>query len=160
MHPSYRGIQFVICGVSWLVGQIPGAFVMWATADMTSAWAFRIPYIVAIPPLALLLFTIPSIPESPRWLVANNRFDEAHAILVCPLQYLLSLTSQTKYHGDGDPNSAIVLLEMKQMQEASAISGSDKRWWDFRDVFNSRESILRFLHAFLWLIMGMVRLPA
>ena len=82
VHPSYRGLQFAILGSGYLFGQIPAAFIAWATADMEGPWAFRIPFIVAIPLTFLLLITIPTVPESPRWLVANARYDEAHAILV------------------------------------------------------------------------------
>jgi hypothetical protein len=53
-------------------------------------------------------------------LLANGRREEALAFLV-------------KYHGNGNPNSALVKLEMQEMDEALAEStGSDKRWWDYR----------------------------
>lgn len=57
--------------------------------------------------------------------MAQDNHDKAFEILV-------------KYHGDGNPDSAIVRLEMEEMQEVVSISGSDKRWWDFRDLFNTK----------------------
>lgn len=82
VHPSFRGPQFVAVTSAYLWGQIPGALLTWATADMAGPRGFRIPMIAATPAYFILLFTIPMIPESPRWLVANGRYEEAHSILV------------------------------------------------------------------------------
>ena len=69
--------------------------------------------------------------QSPRWLLANGRRDEALAFLI-------------KYHGNGNPNSALVKLEMQEMDEALAEStGSDKRWWDYRGRSTSRSRTFR-----------------
>ena len=55
---------------------------------------------------------------------------------------------QTKYHGDGDPNSPIIQLELQEMDMDISTAGSDKRWWDFRELFNTREARYRFFQAF------------
>ena len=47
------------------------------------------------------------------------------------------------YHGDGDPTSAVVALELVEMLEVISAEGSDKRWWDFRGLFNSRSARYR-----------------
>ena len=44
-----------------------------------------------------------------------------------------------KYHGEGDRNSPIVKLEYEEMLADISVTGSDKRWWDYRELFNSRE---------------------
>jgi hypothetical protein len=64
--------------------------------------------------------------------MAQDRPDKAKDILV-------------KYHGDGNPNSAIVRLEMDEMAHVVSSTGSDKRFWDFRDLFNSRGARYRIL---------------
>lgn len=46
----------------------------------------------------------------------------------------------TKYYGDGDRDSPFVQLSYKQMVEQITTEGSDKCWWDFRELFNSRNS--------------------
>jgi hypothetical protein len=38
---------------------------------------------------------------------------------------------------------AIVQLEFREMLAEISITGSDKRWWDYRGLFNSRESRYR-----------------
>lgn len=37
-----------------------------------------------------------------------------------------------RYHGNGNPDSKVVALEMSEMKEAISTTGSDKKWWDFR----------------------------
>lgn len=74
--------------------------------------------------IALLVFFIP---ESPRWLVANDRQEEALQVLI-------------KYHGEGDPNNAIVKLSYTEMQDMISKEGSDKRWWDYSQLVKTRAS--------------------
>ncbi|KAL1964464.1 hypothetical protein VTN77DRAFT_6890 [Rasamsonia byssochlamydoides] len=58
--------------------------------------------------------------------VAQGQIDKARDILV-------------RYHGDGNPRSKVAELELEEMQEVISREGSDKRFWDFRGLFNSRE---------------------
>ena len=57
-------------------------------------------------------------------LMAHDHADKAKEILV-------------KYHGDGNPDSLVVALEMEEMLEVIRMDGSDKRFWDFRELFNT-----------------------
>jgi hypothetical protein len=50
-----------------------------------------------------------------------------------------ALDVMAKYHGEGDRNSPIVQLEYREMLEDISTTGSDKRWWDYRELFNSPE---------------------
>ena len=67
------------------------------------------------------------MPESPQWLRANNKREEGRAVLV-------------KYHGGGDEDSAVVLLECNEIDDSInfEIESSDKRWWDYRGLFITR----------------------
>lgn len=79
-----------------------------------------------------------SFAQSPRWLLAVGRGDEALAILA-------------KYHGDGDANSPLVVLEWKEFQEGVKTDASDKRWWDYKELVNTRNARYR---TFMMLLMG------
>jgi hypothetical protein len=72
------------------------------------------------------------MPESPRWLFANNRRQEGVAVLV-------------KHHGGGNEQSAIVVLECNEIDSSInlEVEGSDKRFWDYRGLFNARSRLYR-----------------
>jgi Na+/melibiose symporter-like transporter len=78
-----------------------------------------------------------TLPESPRWLYANGKPEVARAVL-------------TKYHGNGNIDSAIVELEYNEIAASinTEIETSDKRWWDYRPLFNSRPALYR-----IWLVL-------
>jgi MFS family permease len=72
------------------------------------------------------------LPESPRWLMANDRWDEAIAVLA-------------KYHGEGSADHPIVQLQMKEMQTQISTTASDKNWWDYRELWNSHSARRRLI---------------
>jgi hypothetical protein len=84
---------------------------------MGNNWQWRIPFICQCFACVLVIMFVWFIPESPRWLLAQGREEEAVAFLV-------------KYHGNGDPNARLVRLEVEEMKEGIRIDGIDKRWWD------------------------------
>jgi len=70
------------------------------------------------------------IPESPRWLYVNNKTEKAKAVL-------------TKYHGEGNPESEWVRLQLREYDELLQMDGADKRWWDYRALFRNKASRYR-----------------
>lgn len=94
----------------------------------TESW--RIPVWLQMIFAGVVLLCAPFLPETPRWLIANDRHEEA-------------LNIMARYHGEGSRDSPIVQLEYKEMVEDISVTGSDKRWWDYRELFNSREQRYR-----------------
>ncbi|KAF2838001.1 general substrate transporter [Patellaria atrata CBS 101060] len=125
-HPAYRGVMTGIFNSCWFVGGIPGTFVPYATSYIDSSMSWRLPVWFQLVGAGIVCCLAPFLPETPRWLIANDRHEEALAVM-------------TKYHGEGDRNSPIVQLEYREMVEDISVTGSDKRWWDYRELINSRE---------------------
>lgn len=55
-----------------------------------------------------------------------------------------------KYHGDGNPNSALVQLEYREIMEETTIDRNSNPWWDFRELGNTRAARYR-----LAMVIGM-----
>jgi hypothetical protein len=76
--------------------------------------------------MVLILF----FPESPRWLIAHDRADEALDIFA-------------RYHGDGDQNSPLVQLQYREVFEENSLTRSENPWWDYRELANTRAARYR-----------------
>ncbi|XDG06302.1 hypothetical protein ABKA04_005917 [Annulohypoxylon sp. FPYF3050] len=89
----------------------------------------------------VVLFGVWFIPESPRYLMANGREEEAIAFLA-------------KYHGNGDPNSKLVRLEIEEMKEGIRQDGIDKRPLDYRPFLFTHSGRWRILQVLMISIFG------
>jgi MFS family permease len=118
-HPVYRGVCTGVFNTFWYVGGIPGSFVPFGTQNIAGSQSWRIPLWLQMVFAGTVLVCCPFLPETPRWLIANDRHEEA-------------LDTMAKFHGEGSRHSPIVMLEYKEMVEDISVTGSDKRWWDYR----------------------------
>jgi hypothetical protein len=87
----------------------------------------------------IIMCAIMFFPESPCWLIAKDRREEAIAIMA-------------KYHGDGNVDAPIVQLQIHQITEDFAVTRNDNPWWDFRELANTRAALQdwsRYSHGFL-----------
>lgn len=91
-------------GNSWYLGSIAAAWITYGTRNIPSTWSWRLPSLLQMAPSLIQLSAIWFLPESPRWLIANGRGDEA-------------MTALAKYHGDGE-ESELVKLEYAEIQLA------------------------------------------
>ncbi|KAJ7498588.1 general substrate transporter [Mycena latifolia] len=120
------------------LGSIACSGLVIVTGRINSSLSWRLPFAVQFVPTIILAVGVWFIPESPRWLMSVGRKDEAHQILA-------------KYHGNGDANSPLVLLEWRELETYIKLDGSDKRWWDYSELFNSRGARYR---TFIIIWMG------
>ncbi|CAG8281455.1 unnamed protein product, partial [Penicillium nalgiovense] len=78
------------------------------------------------------------LPESPRYLMSKDRYDDAFDIL-------------TKYHAEGDRSSIIVKAELAQIERTikMELEESKQSWWDMFRTAGMRRRL--FISAFLGL---------
>ncbi|CAH0055974.1 unnamed protein product [Clonostachys solani] len=104
-YPTHRGKITALYHCFYFVGAIAAAWITFGTLRMSGSWSWRIPTLLqGAAPLMQLIFSY-WLPESPRFLVAKGRDEQARALLV-------------KYHAAGDENSSLVEHEMTQIRAA------------------------------------------
>ncbi|KAI0052176.1 general substrate transporter [Auriscalpium vulgare] len=139
--PQWRGRLTSLYNTGWNGGAIPAAAITLGCSKLQSDWSWRIPLILQAFPAFVVVCTVWFLPESPRWLMAHGRTEEAFAFL-------------TKYHGNGNPNHPIVQLQIAEFRESIRTDGSDKRWWDFRALFATKNARWRSLMVVLMGLFG------
>lgn len=130
-HPRMRGTVATTYNTVYYVGAIAISWVGFGTSHMTNtSWAWRIPALFQIVPAVYICAALPFLPESPRWLIANGREEEALRILA-------------KYHANGDMNDELVLFEFQEMREVLAREGREAVSW--RTALSTPGNRKRFL---------------
>ena len=83
-------------------------------------------------PAGINMIFILFLAESPRWLYARGKKDQARAILA-------------KFHSKtGDPYSPLIDLEIHEFEQNIDLAGTDREFWNFRTLFNSFGARYRF----------------
>ncbi|KAF4980438.1 hypothetical protein FZEAL_3554 [Fusarium zealandicum] len=103
-HPKERAVLTSLFNSSYFIGQILASAIALGTTGIPNNWAWRVPSLLQICPSLLQICTVFLLPESPRFLVSQDRSEEAAAILV-------------KYHAEGDADSQLVKAEIVQIRE-------------------------------------------
>ncbi|KFY46206.1 hypothetical protein V494_00558 [Pseudogymnoascus sp. VKM F-4513 (FW-928)] len=140
-HPAYRGVVTGLYNVFWPVGAIVASGASRGSINMPSpiTWTLPVWLQMLFPGLVVVLALF--IPESPRWLYTNGKPDKAREFLV-------------KYHGNGNPNSEWVTLQMNEYEQYLELEGADKRWWDYRALFKNKASRYRLMTNCLTALFG------
>lgn len=132
-HPAFRGTLTGLYNCTWYIGSIIASWVVYGCAyidDHNRAW--RIPIWCQMVTSGLVVIFAFTLPESPRWLIARDRHEEAARVL-------------TKYHGEGDPNHPYVQLQMKEMANQISSEASDKKWWDYHELWDTHSARRRLI---------------
>ncbi|CAK7242827.1 MAG: hypothetical protein STHCBS139747_004329 [Sporothrix thermara] len=126
--------------VSYVFNHVLGSFVMSAVTYVTSQWktdtCWKVPMALGIPLPAIVLLLSWTIPESPRWLVRQNRDEEA----------LQSLRSMFGSDPNFSPENEMALLKSSLAEEDSRESAA---WIDLFRGTNLRRTFIVTITSFL-----------
>ncbi|KAF3388728.1 Lactose permease [Penicillium rolfsii] len=64
------------------VGSLASSIVNYGSQNINSTWSWRLPSLLQFIPSLLAIGIVPFVPESPRWLIAHERSDEALEVLL------------------------------------------------------------------------------
>lgn len=143
--PQWRGPVVALYNSLWTVGAIISSAISHATGPLHSDLSWRLPLIMQVVPSSIVIMGCLFMPESPRWLIANDRYDEAQKLV-------------EKYHAAGATNSSLVSLQMAEMRESIQLEASDKRWYDYSELWSSPSNRYRTFLNIAMAFMGRLRL--
>ncbi|KAF1966350.1 general substrate transporter [Bimuria novae-zelandiae CBS 107.79] len=131
-HPQHRGRVTAIYNCLWNVGAIICTWLTFGTKQMDNDWSWRVPALTQAFPSVVQLFFIFFIPESPRWLIARGRNQEALNIL-------------GKYHANGNTMDPTVQYEFNEIRETLQIEFQYRTSSSYVDFFRTRGNRYRLL---------------
>ncbi|KAF8754587.1 Permeases of the major facilitator superfamily [Rhizoctonia solani] len=117
--PAIRGrmVSLQQWAITW--GILIQYFIQFGCSYIDGVASFRIPWGLQLIPGLILSIGMTWFPESPRWLMDHDRYDEALEVL-------------SDVHGHGDPNAELVQLEYNEIREAVEFERKEgaKKWSD------------------------------
>ncbi|KAM3581919.1 hypothetical protein VKS41_006075 [Umbelopsis sp. WA50703] len=99
-----RGVIIALMGAAWYLGAIVAAWLTYGTARISGEWSWRLPSLFQALPSLTQIVGYFVFKESPRWLVAHDRKEEALAVLA-------------HFHANGDKEDETVQVQYKEIQE-------------------------------------------
>lgn len=103
-HPQHRGTLTAVYNCLWNLGALFVAFIGWGTSYVPNDWSWRSITLLQGGPSVIQLMFLWWVPESPRWLISKERYEEAESMLAY-------------YHAEGDRNNATVQFSYQEMRE-------------------------------------------
>lgn len=79
-------------------------FISYGASFMGNNGVFRLPWAIQMLPAILLLFCLPLMPRSPRWLAAQDRWEEAVDVLA-------------RLHAKGNTLDPVVIAQTTEIRE-------------------------------------------
>lgn len=142
-HPSWRGTLTGLYNCTWYIGSIIASWVVYGCSYIDTLHAWRIPIWCQMITSGIVVLGVFWLPESPRWLMAQDRPDDAAKVLA-------------KYHGEGDVDHPVVQLQLKEMAHQISSEASDKRWWDYSGLWDTYSARRRMICVLGMAVMGQV----
>lgn len=131
-HPQHRARVTAVYNCLWNVGAIICTWLTFGTKRINNDWCWRVPALTQAAPSIIQLAAIWFIPESPRWLIAKERNEEALAILA-------------KYHANGDADNATVQFEYAEIKETLRLEFQYQKNSSYLDFFKTKGNRYRLM---------------
>jgi len=139
-HPQHRGRVSAIYNCLWNVGALFVAWLAWGTMQAHNDWSWRsLTLLQGLPSFIQIVF-IYWVPESPRWLISKERYDEALGILA-------------KYHANGDRDNITVQFEWQEIKETLRLEYVAKKSSSYLDFMKTKGNRYRLM---LLVAMGVI----
>jgi len=127
-----RGRYMGVLNSFYYVGQILATGAAIPLGRLMSEYSWRTCLYLQCGPAVINCAFVLFISESPRWLFARGKREQA-------LDILARFHSKT-----GDINSPVIRLEMQEIEVAISIQGGDRKFWDFKRIFATSSDRYRF----------------
>ena len=140
--PESRGFMVSMHGVMFAMGYTLSAWLGFgvyfiSASGSTSSFPWRFPIAFQMVPAMLLLAGSPFLPYSPRWLMMQDRFDEAHEVL------------KRLHRTKDDVHDSMARKEFYQMKKQveldRQIKATTSRFEIFKTAPNRRRALVGFI---------------
>jgi len=141
-HPRYRAVASALNLCCYYIGAIIGAWASYGTFVNfpESHWCWRLPCMLQFLMPSIVLVGFMFVPESPRWLIANGKVDEARRVLA-------------RNHANGDEDDPLVMFEMDEIQQAiedeKTVNRNAGSWFSLFSTPGNRKRMFIVLHVVL-----------
>lgn len=131
-HPQHRARLTTVYNCLWNVGALFVSWLAFGTDYLFNDWSWRIPALLQAFPSLIQLMFIWFVPESPRYLIARDRQEEALAIL-------------GKYHANGNTQHPTVQFEYREINDTLSKELEAKKQSSYLDFFKTKGNRYRLL---------------
>lgn len=130
-YPQQQGPVVGIYNSLWNLGALSAAWVTFGTFRIGNTWSWRVPSLLQGASSVLQICLCWLVDESPRWLISQERDDEARKLI-------------TKYHANGDDAHPIVALEMEEIRVALRLEAEYNKTTSYLSFFKTKGNRRRF----------------
>lgn len=124
-HPQHRGRLTTVYNCLWNVGALIVSWLAFGTNFANNEWSWRAPALIQGFPSIIQVIFIYWVPESPRYLMAKDKHEDALRILAT-------------YHANGNENDPTVQFEYREIKDTIRMEMESKKNSSYADFFKTK----------------------